>query len=68
MSDESEILDLIDQSETRAFERLLTQLERTVDVGDRIAMQQIVLAAAQNNEEVEVQDSELAPFPITETM
>ena len=58
MSEEEDILNLIDQSETRAFERMLTQLERVVDVGDRIAMQSIVREAAKRNEEVEVPGQE----------
>ena len=55
MADEEEILDLIDQAETRQFARDIDKLERLadigepfelVDVGDRIVAQQAILIAA----------------------
>lgn len=46
MSDESDILDLIHQADTRQFERDINKLERLADVGDRIVAQQAVMIAA----------------------
>lgn len=48
MSDESEILDLIDLAATKQFDRDIRQLERLADVGDRIVAQQAVWQATQD--------------------
>lgn len=62
MAAEQEILDLIDQAETRAFERSIQQLERIVDVGDRLLAQQAVGELARTGADVDVAESELNPF------
>ena len=46
MADEDEVLDLIDKASTQQFARDINQLERLVDVGDRIVAQQAVMMAA----------------------
>lgn len=43
---EEEVLDLIDKAQTQQFARDINQLERLVDVGDRIVAQQAVLIGA----------------------
>lgn len=46
MTPEEEVLDLIDKANTQQFARDINQLERLVDVGDRIVAQQALMAAA----------------------
>lgn len=46
MTDEEQILDLIHKASTQQFDRDINQLERIVDVGDRIVAQQAVLMGA----------------------
>ena len=46
MTPEEEVLNLIDKASTQGFARDISQLERLVDVGDRIIAQQAVFIGA----------------------